>query len=51
MQHGFADIVNAEATQNLIAWIDRINARPAARKMFSEAKSEFAARQPAPAAA
>ncbi|MEO6215374.1 MAG: glutathione binding-like protein, partial [Sphingomonas sp.] len=50
MQFGFADIVNTEATPNLVAWIDRINARPAAQAMFAQSKTEMPAREPAPAA-
>jgi len=50
MQFGFAEIVNTEATPNLVAWIERINARPAAQAMFAKSKSEMPAPQPAPAA-
>ena len=50
MQFGFAEIVNKEATPNLVAWIERINARPAAQAMFAKSKSEMPAPQPAPAA-
>ena len=50
MQFGFADIVNTEATPNLVAWIDRINARPAAQAMFAQSKTEMPVREPAPAA-
>ena len=50
MQRGFSDIVNEAATPNLIAWIERINARPAAQAMFAASKSEFAPRAPAEAA-
>ena len=49
MQHGFADIVNRDATPHLVAWIERINARPAAREMFARSQSEMPARAPAPA--
>jgi glutathione S-transferase len=44
MQNGFADIVNREATPHLVAWIERINARPACQAMFAHSKSEFADR-------
>ena len=50
MQFGFADIVNEEATPNLVAWIERINARAAAQAMFAKSKTEMPAREPAPAA-
>lgn len=50
MQHGFAEMVNAEATPHLVAWIDRINARPAAQAMFAQSKSEMPAPRPAAAA-
>jgi len=46
MQHGFADIVNAQATPYLIAWIDAINRRPATQTMFARSKSEMLAREP-----
>ena len=36
----FPEQVNEKATPGLIAWIDRINARPAIQKMFAEAKRE-----------
>ncbi|HAF42745.1 MAG TPA: protein ligF [Sphingobium sp.] len=48
MQFGYAEIVNRDATPNLVAWIDRINARPAAQAMFANSKSEM---PPRPAAA
>ena len=49
MQFGFAEVVNKEATPHLLAWIERINARPAAQEMFARSKSEMAPRQPATA--
>jgi glutathione S-transferase len=50
MQHGFAEIVNREASPHLLAWIERINQRPAVREMFARSQSEMPARAPAPAA-
>ena len=50
MQFGFSDIVNKEATPHLVAWIERINARPAAQAMFAKSKTEMPARAPAAAA-
>ncbi|QNA84221.1 glutathione S-transferase family protein [Sphingomonas sp. So64.6b] len=47
MQFGFADIVNTQATPNLVAWIERINARPAVQAMFAKSKTEMAPREPA----
>lgn len=44
MQNGFAEIVNRQATPNLVAWIERINERPACQRMFAQSKSEFADR-------
>jgi glutathione S-transferase len=44
MQYGFADLVNEKDTPNLIRWINQINARPAAQKMFAEVPSEFGPR-------
>lgn len=41
MQHGFAEDVNERDTPHLVAWIERINARPAAKAMFANTKSEF----------
>jgi len=51
MQHGFAEIVNSDATPHLVAWIERINARPAAREMFARSQSEMPSRTAAPAPA
>ena len=41
MQNGFSEIVNVQDTPHLVAWIQRINARPAAIAMFTNAKSEM----------
>jgi len=49
MQHGFSDVVNMQATPHLVAWIERINERPAVKEMFAKSKSEMPAR-PAKAA-
>ena len=48
MQHGFAEIVNRDATPHLVDWIERINARPAAQEMFAKSQSEMPSRAPAP---
>lgn len=40
MQHGFAELVNAADTPHLLAWIERINDRPACRRMFAESQRE-----------
>jgi len=40
MQNGFADLVNRKDTPNLIDWIERINERPAAKRMFSDVPRE-----------
>jgi glutathione S-transferase len=53
MQNGFSDLVNDKDTPRLIDWIDRINARPACKKMFAETRREVvpdARPAPAPAA-
>lgn len=50
MQHGYADIVNRDATPNLVAWIERIAARPAAQAMFARSKTEMPPRPAATAA-
>lgn len=42
MQFGFPQFVNAQDTPHLLAWIERIAARPATRKMYAEVPSEFA---------
>lgn len=40
MQFGFSELVNEKDTPGLVAWINRINERPACKKMFAEAKRE-----------
>ncbi|SEI61226.1 glutathione S-transferase [Sphingobium sp. AP50] len=50
MQFGYADIVNKDMTPHLVAWIERINARPATQAMFAKSKSEMPARPTATAA-
>jgi glutathione S-transferase len=42
MQRMFSELVNETDTPHLVAWIQRINERPAAKKMFAETPSEFA---------
>ncbi len=42
MQFGFPEFVNAKDTPHLLAWIEKVAARPAARKMYAEVPSEFA---------
>jgi glutathione S-transferase len=42
MQFGYPELVNAERTPGIIAWLDRINSRPATQRMFAEVPSEFA---------
>ncbi len=41
MQFGFAELVNAGDTPNLMSWMARIMARPAVVKMYAEVKLEF----------
>ncbi|HEX7711430.1 MAG TPA: glutathione S-transferase family protein [Sphingomonadaceae bacterium] len=41
MQYGFAEQVNKDDTPGLIRWIEQINARPAAQKMFGEVQREI----------
>jgi glutathione S-transferase len=41
MQYGFADLVNMEDTPGLMRWIEQINARPAAMKMFADVPREI----------
>jgi len=48
MQNGFSDLVNEKDTPRLIDWIQRINDRPACKKMFAENQRE---RVPEPAKA
>ena len=50
MQFGFSDVVNTQATPHLVAWIERINERPAVKEMFAKSKTEMPARGPAKAA-
>ena len=49
MQNGFSEIVNTQDTPHLVAWIQRINARPAAIAMFTNARSEMPERHKASA--
>lgn len=41
MQFGFPEFVNSKDTPHLLAWIEKIAARPAAQKMYAEVPSEF----------
>jgi glutathione S-transferase len=41
MQYGFAELVNKEDTPGLLRWIEQINERPAAKKMFAEVPREI----------
>ena len=41
MQHGHAELVNKEDTPGLLRWIEQINERPAAKKMFAEVPREI----------
>jgi len=41
MQHGYPELVNATDTPNLLKWIERINERPATKKMFAEVPHEL----------
>lgn len=50
MQFGFSDVVNTEATPHLLAWIERINERPAVKEMFAKSQTEMPQRGPAKAA-
>lgn len=43
MQDKFSDLVNATDTPHLLDWIERINARPATKKMFARSKPGNAA--------
>jgi hypothetical protein len=45
MQNGFADLVNEKDTPHLVAWIHRINERPACKLMFAKQPSEWANRR------
>lgn len=40
MQFGFPEFVSDEATPGIMAWLERINARPECQKMFAETKKE-----------
>jgi glutathione S-transferase len=40
MENGYAEIVNRQDTPHLVDWIERINARPAAREMFAKCRRE-----------
>ncbi|HTW36979.1 MAG TPA: glutathione S-transferase family protein [Steroidobacteraceae bacterium] len=40
MQKGFAELVNEKETPHLLEWINRINERPAAKRMFTETPRE-----------
>ncbi|MFC4254829.1 glutathione S-transferase family protein [Altererythrobacter xixiisoli] len=43
----FADFVNPTDTPGLIAWLQRINERPAVQRMFAQSRSEFSRPQAA----
>ena len=45
MQNGFSDLVNEKDTPRLIDWIQRINDRPACKKMFAEVPYERVRRE------
>ena len=45
MQNGFAELVNKTVTPHLLAWINRINERPACKLMFDKQPSEWANRK------
>jgi len=40
MQMGFPEFVNEQATPGILAWLDRINERPAVKTMFAHTKRE-----------
>jgi glutathione S-transferase len=40
MQHGFPEFVNEKDTPGLMAWIARINERPACKEMFAKSQRE-----------
>lgn len=44
-QNSFADLVNEKDTPHLVAWIHRINERPACKLMFAKQPSEWANRR------
>ncbi len=41
MQHGYPELVNKEDTPGLLRWIEQINERPAAKKMFADVPREI----------
>ena len=41
MQYGFKELVNPDDTPGLVRWIEQINARPAAQKMFADVPREI----------
>ena len=41
MQYGFAEQVNKQDTPGLVRWIEQINDRPAAKRMFGEVQREI----------
>lgn len=41
MQFGFSELVNKDDTPGLLRWIEQINERPAAKKMFAEVPREI----------
>ena len=41
MQYGFKELVNPDDTPGLLRWIEQINARPAAQKMFADVPREI----------
>lgn len=45
MEKGYAELVNETDTPHLLAWIRKINARPACRLMFERQPSEWAERR------
>jgi glutathione S-transferase len=45
MQRGFTELVNEKDTPHLVAWIHRINERPACKLMFERQPSEWANRR------
>jgi len=52
MQNGFKELVNESDTPGLIRWIERINARPAAQKVFASIpREQLSAKDAEPASA
>jgi glutathione S-transferase len=45
MERGFAELVNDKDTPHLMAWIRKINERPACKLMFARQPSEWAQRR------